>query len=944
MRTPAYPDSEARLKELATYRILDSPREKEFDDLVALAAAICGTPVGLVSLVDRDRQWFKSAVGLDVKETPLHTSICAHAILEEGIFEVENLALDDRFRDMALVQSGPRMKFYAGVPLVSRLGLPLGTLCVLDEVPRQLDEFQREALITLGRQVIALMESHRLAAELLTERTDASREIMAAELRSVDARFRAAIESSPDGFMVLENVRGADGEIEDFVWTHANETAAEVVGRPRGWFLGRRMLDVLPGHREVGLFDAYVRVAETGEPFTTLLSYAHDGIDAFFRITAVKVENGFAVTFADLSEHKRTEEELRESEGRYRMLFEQIKEGFSLVEILFDETGSPYDYRFVEVNPAFERLTGISSVEAMSGKTIRELVPTIEEFWIQTYAQVALTGEPASLVNRAQGMGRSYEVDAVRVGGEGSARVAIVFNEVSARIEAEAARDRVLNELTREQEKLKSLFEQAPAFIAVLRGSGYVFDYVNDAYYGLVGHRHVIGVPLLEAMPDLENQGFVEILDQVVASGEPFTGTAMPVLLQRMPEAPLELRFVDLIYQPAREADGSTYGVLVHGVDVTDQVLARRAIVENEELLRTVFEQSTDDAIVIFDLDQTILAWNPAAERICGWTAEEVIGRPFSLTFTPEDLAAGVDSAQMAVAMAKGKHTDERIRVRKDGSQVWGRGTISCLHRTDGSVRGFLKVFRDATEQKAAEDRIQSLNNELEEKVANRTAELEAAVKEAEGFNYSIAHDLRSPVRAIISNARILLEEAGQQLSPEHRECLTRQAHNATRLGLLIDELLRLSRLARVPVCREALDMTTEARSVAADLTLKNEVVVQEGMSVRADPRLVRLVLQNLLENAVKFSPECSKIDVGCTDGTFWVRDLGIGFDMKYALKIFQPFERLVRESEFPGTGIGLANVERIVKRHGGRVWPESELGKGATFYFTLESGSGSVR
>lgn len=938
MRMPAYPDCDARLTELATYRILDSPRTQEFDDLAALAAAICGTPLALVSLIDRDRQWFKSAVGIEVEETPLHTSICAHAILEEGLFEVENLCTDERFRDMALVLGGPEVKFYAGTPLISRLGLPLGTLCVLDTVPRQLNEFQRETLETLGRQVMALMESHRLAAELLTERTSASREEMAAELRSIEARFRGAIESSPDGFMVLECVRGIGGEIEDFVWTHANETAAAIVGRPRNWFLGRRMLDVLPGHREVGLFDDYVRVTETGEPFTTLLTYAYDGIDAFFRITAVRVENGFAVTFADLSDHKRVEQELRESEGRYRTLFEHIKEGFSIVEMLFDEAGLPYDYRLVEINPAFERLTGISFEKAMSGKTVRELVPNIEEFWIQTYGQVALTGRAASFVNRAEGLGRSFEVDAVRVGGEGSARVAVVFNEVSARIEAEAERDRVLNELTTEREKLKSLFEQAPAFIAVLRGSDYAFDYVNEAYYGLVGHRKVIGVPLLEAMPDLENQGFVELLDEVVRSGEPFIGTAMPVLLQRIPEAPLEIRFVDLTYQPAREVDGSIYGVLVHGVDVTNQVLARRGIVESEELLRTIFEQAIDDAIVVLDVDQTILAWNPAAERICGWKAEEVIGRPFSLIFTAEDLASGDPELPARAALGEGKFTDERLRLRKDGTWFWSSGTISTLHHPSGSVRGFLTVFRDATERNEAERRIRDLNNQLEEKVVARTAELEAAVKEAESFSYSIAHDFRSPLRAIAANSRILLDEVGPELSEEHRARLVRQSHNATRLGLLIDELLRLSRLARVPVVREKLDMTAEARSVADELGTTCEVIVQEGMFAQADPKLVRLVLQNLLENAIKFSPENTKVYVGSEDGVFWVRDLGVGFDMKYAPKIFLPFERLVRESEFPGTGIGLANVDRIVKRHGGRIWAESELGKGSTFSFTLES------
>ncbi|CAN5437068.1 hypothetical protein BH11ARM2_BH11ARM2_31350 [soil metagenome] len=248
----------------------------------------------------------------------------------------------------------------------------------------------------------------------------------------------------------------------------------------------------------------------------------------------------------------------------------------------------------------------------------------------------------------------------------------------------------------------------------------------------------------------------------------------------------------------------------------------------------------------------------------------------------------------------------------------------------------FAVVMDTAQEVESLAHQLDLVRKGLEERVQARTDELNAALKEAEGFNYSVAHDLRAPVRAISATAMILLEELGPEVSDEHRRFLERQAYNASRLGVLIDELLRLSRLSRVDVRRMPLDLTRLTDEVVSELRTGLDVRVQEGMRATGDPELVRTVLHNLIGNACKFSPRGAAVEVGQSGGAVWVRDEGIGFDMGYAEKIFQPFERLVTESEFPGTGIGLANVERIVRRHGGRVWAESKPGKGATFSFTL--------
>jgi signal transduction histidine kinase len=247
------------------------------------------------------------------------------------------------------------------------------------------------------------------------------------------------------------------------------------------------------------------------------------------------------------------------------------------------------------------------------------------------------------------------------------------------------------------------------------------------------------------------------------------------------------------------------------------------------------------------------------------------------------------------------------------------------------------------------QEHMRQLNIALEARVAERTAQLVEANEELEAFCYSISHDLRAPLRAISSTSMILLEESEDKLPPDHMEYLQRQAHNSRRLATLIDDLLQLSRITRKTMEKKRVNLSLLAREVADDVLSRGwqnvpRVDIEPTMGATGDPGLLRLLIENLLDNACKYSPNGGCIRIGCTvegqETVFFVQDTGIGFDMKYEHKIFLPFERLVLESEFPGTGIGLANALRVVKRHGGRIWARSQLGEGATFFFTLGGGS----
>jgi hypothetical protein len=239
-------------------------------------------------------------------------------------------------------------------------------------------------------------------------------------------------------------------------------------------------------------------------------------------------------------------------------------------------------------------------------------------------------------------------------------------------------------------------------------------------------------------------------------------------------------------------------------------------------------------------------------------------------------------------------------------------------------------------------EHMRRLTEELEARVEERTKELVQANEEMEAFCYSVSHDLRAPLRAIMSTSMILIEDSGEKLNENDKEQLLRQSAAAKRMGKLIDDLLQLSRLGRKAMERQWIDLSDIAQAVADDMGSRDwpkpiSFKVQAGLQAYADPGLAHILLVNLLENACKYSPNGGTIEVGQGErDAFFVRDEGIGFEMKYAHKLFLPFERLVAEGDYEGTGIGLANVQRIVQRHGGKIWAESELGKGATFYFTL--------
>jgi PAS domain S-box-containing protein len=388
--------------------------------------------------------------------------------------------------------------------------------------------------------------------------------------------------------------------------------------------------------------------------------------------------------------------------------------------------------------------------------------------------------------------------------------------------------------------------------------------------------------------------------------------------------------------------------VVVH--DVTERKRAEAALRQSDARHRAIVDAALD-CVITMDGDGRVIEFNPAAERTFGYRKREVFGRPLADLIIATDLRrAHRDGLACHHATGELKVLGRRIEmraVRSDGSEFLVELAMAKIPG-DGEEL-YTGYLRDITERKQSEDAQRALNTELEQRVSRRTAELQAALDELEAFSYSVSHDLLAPLRSIAGFSQALVEDAGPMLSGENRTHLDRIRTATHRMGQLIDDLLRLSKVSRGEMTREPVNLGELAVRIANELDRRADghvpaVTIAPALVAMGDPRLLRILLENLLDNAWKFTGRQpnAQVEIGSNDGPdgstiFYVRDNGVGFDASYAAKLFTPFQRLHAASDFPGTGIGLATVRRIVHRHGGHVWAEGAPGRGACVSFTLE-------
>jgi PAS domain S-box-containing protein len=776
--------------------------------------------------------------------------------------------------------------------------------------------------------------------------------------------------------VAVTDVQGTITYVNDKFCAISKYSKAELIGK------NHRILN--SGHHPSEFFQQMYQTIAKGKVWHgEIKNRAKDGSIYWVDTTIVPFvgEDGkprqYVAIRADISERKRTEE------GRERLA--------AVVESSDDAIiGKTLEGTITAWNRGAEKVFGYSAAEAVGRSMLMLLPPERASEEPEILARIA-RGESVEHFEtvRIRKDGRKINISAtispIKDNSGTIVGVSKIARDITDRKQAEQA---VKESLATSEAALKDLADQKfaldqHAIVAITDVQGTI-TYVNDKFCAisqysadeLIGQNHRI------LNSGHHSKEFFQEMYHTIAGGRVWHGE----IKNRAKGG--SIYWVETTIVPFVGGDGKPRQYIAIRADITErkratEVLAAQALelsryaeqlsasqeaLQTQTLMLQSVLDSMSEGLVVADENGKFVIWNPAAQKILGlgsidlpseeWTQH--YGLYLADTVTP----FATDQIPLVRAIRGEVSTTEMfVRNSELGEGSWIEVSAGPLKDNDGVVRGGVAAFRDITQRRVDEREIRKLNVELEQRVIERTAQLEAANKELEAFSYSVSHDLRAPLRHIGGFSKMLVEEYRSALDPTAQHYLDRIQTGSQEMGLLVDELLNLARVGRRALTLQPTQLNTVVADVIAILQPESEGRqvewnIAELPLVECDPVLVKQVFQNLLANALKFTRSRGRVDGARAKPpapipavievsykeengqlVFIVRDNGIGFDMKYVGKLFGVFQRLHRAEDFEGTGIGLATVQRIVQKHGGRVWAEGELEKGAAFYFTLGVG-----
>ncbi len=792
------------------------------------------------------------------------------------------------------------------------------------------DEVMKECLANPGKPIVATYRNrHKLGHYIWLEGSvtnllhdtslnailfnfrDVSERVAAEEkMASSEIFFRSLIENSVEGISLLD-------EKSDVIYR--SPSAYKIIGNnPKQ----NTISFAHPDDREHFKSKFAETLNKPGIPVPYRVKYLHpDGYHfwaegTFTNLLHVNGVNAVVANYHDVTAKLEAEEKLESSEKRFRALVEKSKDIITLMDASFNVV-----YR----SPSTYRITGWDNDEMINSNGTKNIHPDDIEYFHEVIKEVMEYPDKTVYTSfRSRHKNGHYlwlEGTLVNLLQQEYVK-AIVFNarDVTERIEAE--------------EKLKASEEQFRHSMDNMLEGVQIHDfdwkyiYVNNALEKLSTYskEELLGYTLMEKYPGIEQSPLFEKLNQCMTDRVP-QHFETEFNFPNGTKADFELSI-----QPIPE------GVFILSIDITERKKAEEKLKASEEQFRNSMDNMLE-GVQIIGFDWRYIYVNNSMAKHGKYSKEQLIGA------TVMEMYPGIERTEIFKVYQR--CFDERVPIHLENEFEYPDGDVAWFELSFLPVpEGIFILSIDITERKIAEQRIKKMNTELEKRVNKRTAELKKANEELEAFSYSVSHDLRAPLRAIIGFSAILEEDYSNKLDDEAKRITAVIKSNTVKMGNLIDDLLTFSRMGRHDIVKTHINSEALVKEVINGIQDSEadriEWVIHPLKDVLADANTIRQVWINIISNAVKYSgtTEAPRIQIGSFEHegkiVFFVEDNGVGFDQKYAGKLFKVFQRLHSSDQFEGTGIGLAIVDKIVSKHGGSVWAEAELNKGATFYFSL--------